>query len=106
MHGQSWATHFVNNWRFSVIAIKAAAFTLGHGLSPRVSGERASQLHNELWDQGRVLSIQDMSYRLDNRLYRDHEEAVRDFEEHAALYDEEPRLEPFRSIIDAAFSPS
>ncbi len=103
MHGQSWTTHFANNCRFSAIALKAAAFTFGHGLSPRVSGKRASQLHNELWDQGRILAIEDMTYRLDNSLYANHEAAVRDFEEHAQLYDERPRLAVFRSAVEEAF---
>lgn len=106
MHGQSWAAHFANNWRLSVIAVKAAAFTLGHSFSPRVSGKRATELHNELWDYGRTLSIADISYRLDNHMYVSRDEAVRDFEEHAALYNEQPRLKPFRAVIEEAFAAS
>lgn len=103
MHGQTWWVHFRNNLRFSALAVKSAGYTFGHGLSPRISGKRASELHNELWDLGRVLSIEDITHRLDNDLYVDRADALRDFEAHVALYNEVPRLEPFRAQVEAHF---
>ncbi len=103
MHGQTWWAHFRNNWRFSVLAVMSAGYTFGHGLTPRISGVRASELHNELWDLGRTLSIEDITHRLDNGLYADRHDALRDFQAHASLYNEVPRLEPFRAVVEAHF---
>jgi hypothetical protein len=63
-------------------------------------------LHNELWDRGRTLSIDDITYRLDNGMYADREAAIRDLEAHAVLYNEQPRLGPLRSVVEAAFEPA
>lgn len=103
MHGQTWRVHFRNNWKFSVMAVKAAGYTFGHSLTPRVSGGRASEFHNELWDLGRILSIEDITHRLDSGLYADRDDALSDFEAHAELYNEVPRLEPFRGVVEAHF---
>ena len=103
MHGQTWWHHFRNNWRFSVLAVKAAGYTLGHGIHPRVSGKRASALHNEMRNLGIVLSIEDLIHRLENGLYPSGDHALRDFEAHAELYAEGARLEPFRAVVVAHF---
>ena len=104
MHGQSYRRHLINNLHFSALAIQAAAYTLGHGITPRISGKRASQLHNELWDLGRTLSIDDLTYRLDHDLYANIEVALTDYDDHAVLYYEQPRLIPFRHVIEQHFA--
>jgi hypothetical protein len=102
MHGQTYARHYADNWHFTTLALKAAAFTLGHAITPRISGKRASQLHDELWDLGRTMSIED--HRLNPELYPNRDAALRDFNDHAALYNEQPRLEPFRDVVEQHFT--
>lgn len=101
MHGQTRWVHFRNNWQFTVMALKAAGYTFGHGLTPRISGRRAAELHNELWDLGRVLSIEDITHRLDVGLYATRSDALADFEALAAVYDETQRFVPFRAVVEA-----
>lgn len=104
MHGQSWPVHFRNNWKLTVLAVRAAGYTLGHGLTPHVSGKRAAELHNDLWDLSRIMSIEDITYRLDAGLYVGGEEALEDFEAHAVLYNEVPRLQPLRAVVQEHFN--
>ena len=100
-HGQSYRQHLSNNLRFTWLAIKAALYTLGHGLHPSVSGMRASQLHSELWDEGRKLSMEDIRHRLNNGLYSSRDEALEEFEEYASLYDERPVFSSLKKEIEA-----
>ena len=99
-HGLTYARHLHNNWQLTLIAIKSACYTLGHGLIPIISGRRASELHNELWTRGRALSLEDLQYRLKNNLYPDQTAARKDFHDYASLYNEQPVIEPFTEVID------
>ncbi|MDY7103177.1 MAG: hypothetical protein S0880_18500 [Actinomycetota bacterium] len=104
MHGLSWRAHLVDNWRLTGLALWAAVLTFGHGLTPRVSGRRASELHHELWDRGRTASLRDLAHRLDSGLYPGIDAALRDLDEHCGLYDERPRLAPFRTEIERHYA--
>lgn len=99
-HGQSWRRHFMNNWLLTRIAIKSAIYTFGHGVLPSISGRRASQLHNELWNRGRALSLEDLQHRLHGGLYADKAAALEDFREHVDLYSEKPVIAPFGDTIE------
>ena len=74
-HGLSFGDHFRNNWSLTVMALKAAFYTFGHGLTPRISGMRASELHNEIWIEGRKASLNDLNHRLANGLYASKKDA-------------------------------
>jgi hypothetical protein len=102
-HGQTYFQHFKNNWYFTKQALKAAFYTFGHGLHPGISGMRASELHNELWMEGRKLSIEDISHRLSAGLYANKEEAIKEYREYASVYNEEPVFKSFIQVIDAHF---
>ncbi len=65
-HGLSFREHFRNNWSLTIMALKSAFYTFGHGLTPRVSGLRASELHNEIWVEGRKASLQDSLFQYRN----------------------------------------
>lgn len=103
-HGQSYARHFLNNWLLTRIAIKAAIYTFGHGVFPRISGRRATQLHNELWNRGRALSLEDLVHRLHGRFYADKAAALEDYREYTSLYSEEPVIEPFIDRLEQYFA--
>jgi len=105
-HGQTFRQHFKNNWYFTRLALKAAFFTFGHGVTPLISGRRASELHNELWDEGRKLSIEDITHRLNAGLYSNRAEAMQDYYDHAKLYNEAPLLGPFVEFIDQHYGKS
>ena len=102
-HGQSYFKHFLNNWKFTKLAFMSAFFTLGHGLTPRISGQRATELHNQLWDEGRTLSLEDLNHRLNSNYYRDKQEAIADYENYCNLYNEKPRIKPFIDTINRKY---
>jgi len=102
-HGLNYAQHFGNNMRFTLLAVKSAFYTFGHAFSPRISGVRASELHNQLWQEGREASIDDLKHRLSNGLYANREEALADYQEYAALYNEEPVMANFREVINSYY---
>ena len=102
-HGQTYFQHFSNNWHFTVLAFKAAFYTFGHGLHPKISGMRASELHNELWMEGRKLSIEDISHRLSSHLYTSKAEAMKEYTEYASVYNEEPVFTHFKQVVEAHF---
>lgn len=102
-HGQTYSQHFKNNWYFTKLALKAAFYTFGHGIHPQISGMRASELHGELWEKGRKLSIEDMSHRLSADLYANKEEALEEYQEYASLYNEEPIFKSFILTINDHF---
>ena len=77
------------------MALKSAFYTFGHGISPKISGFRASELHNQIWVEGREASIQDLKHRLENGLYASKTEALADHKAYAALYNEEPVMTNF-----------
>lgn len=103
-HGLSYGEHFRNNWSFTILALKSAFYTLGHALTPRISGQRASELHNELWREGRKASLQDLNHRLNNGFYANKSEALEDYENYAVLYDEEPLMTRFKNQIELHYS--
>ncbi len=102
-HGLSYWTHLANNVLLTKLAIKSAFYTLSHGLLVNGHGQRASELHNEIWTRGRCLSLDDLNYRLANGLYPDKQTALADLKNYAALYNERPLIAPFRNEIDAHF---
>lgn len=102
-HGLSFQEHFKNNWTLTIMAIKSAFYTFGHGISPRISGLRASELHNQIWEEGRKASLNDLRYRLENNLYRDVKEAREEYKVYAALYNEEPLMTAFEAQIEDHF---
>jgi len=99
-HGLSFGEHFRNNWSLTIKALKSALYIFGHGITPRISGLRASELHNEIWVEGRKASVCDLTHRLKNGLYADKEEALADHRAYAALYDEEPLMTAFVEQIE------
>ena len=103
-HGLTYGQHFKNNWALTIMALKSAFYTFGHGLTPRISGMRASQLHNEIWMEGRKASISDLSHRLNNGLYADKSEALAEHRAYAALYNEEPLMTQFAEQIKNHYS--
>ncbi len=103
-HGQTYWQHFKNNWYFTRLALKAACYTMGHGLTPLVSGQKATELHNELWSEGRKLSLTDLRYRLATNYYVNKNEAVKDYESYCSLYNEQPLLIPFIETINKHYS--
>lgn len=103
-HGLSFREHFGNNWSLTVMALKSAFYTFGHGLTPRISGMRASELHNEIWVEGRKASLNDLSHRLKNGLYANRKEALDDYKAYAAVYNEDPLLTEFAQQIEAHYS--
>lgn len=103
-HGLSFDEHFANNWSLTLKALKSAFYTFGHALTPRVSGMRASQLHNEIWTEGRKASLQDLRHRLENGLYANKSEALKDYRAYSALYDEEPLMTKFIEEIEEHYS--
>ena len=82
------------------MALKSAYYTFGHGLTPRISGLRASELHNQIWVEGRKASLQDLKYRLDNELYDNKAQALAEYQAYAALYNEEPLMTQFVEQIE------
>jgi len=103
-HGLTYGEHFRNNIRFTALALKSAFYTLGHAFTPKISGLRASELHNQLWQEGREASIDDLKHRLNNGLYANKEEALVDYQNYAALYDEEPVMKKFKYHIYSHYS--
>ena len=103
-HGQGYGRHFRNNWQLTRIAIKSAFYTFGHGVLPLISGRRAAELHNELWDRGRALSIEDLKHRLHGGFYAGKAEALEDYREYAALYTEVPVIEPFGDELERYYA--
>ena len=91
-HGLTFYEHFSNNWSLTVMALKAAFYTFGHAITPGISGMRASELHNEIWVEGRKASLNDLRHRLDNRLYTNKAAALEEYHAYAALYNEEPLM--------------
>jgi len=102
-HGLSFREHFGNNWLLTVMALKSAFYTFGHGLTPRISGMRASELHNEIWVEGRKASLNDLKHRLKNGFYLNKEDALEDYRSYAAVYNEEPLMTEFAMRIDSYF---
>ena len=102
-HGQGYFQHFQNNWNLTKLALKSAFYTFGHGLTPRISGRRATELHNELWNEGRKSSLEDLIYRLNSNYYPNKQEATRDYEDYCALYNEIPLLKPFIDSINQRY---
>ena len=105
-HGQSYFRHLSNNLHFTWLALKAAVYTLGHGIHPKISGLKASQIHSQLWEEGRKLSMEDIQYRLQNNLYSTKDEALKEFQEYAQLYDERPVFANIGKEIDNYFKDS
>ncbi len=103
-HGLSFGQHFRNNWSLTIKALKSAFYTFGHGITPRISGLRASELHNEIWVEGREASLSDLRHRLDNGLYADKSEAMAEYRAYAALYNEEPLMTDFAGHIENHYS--
>ena len=103
-HGLGFGEHFRNNWSLTVMALKAAFYTFGHGLTPRISGMRASELHNEIWVEGRKASLNDLSHRLENGLYASKKDALEDYRAYAALYNEEPLMTEFARHIESHYA--
>jgi hypothetical protein len=99
-HGLSFSEHFKNNWSLTLLALKSAYYTFGHGLTPRVSGLRASELHNQIWVEGRKASLKDLKHRLDNDLYDNKAQAQAEYKAYAALYNEEPLMTKFGQQIE------
>ena len=102
-HGLSFREHFANNWLLTKLALKAAFFTLGHAITPMISGMRASQLHNEIWMEGRRASLQDLRYRLANNLYQSRDEALAEYQSYSACFNEEPLMTEFLHVIEAHY---
>ena len=94
-HGLTYGAHFKNNWSLTVKALKSALYTFGHAITPRISGIRASQLHNEIWVEGREASLEDLKHRLNNGLYVNKADALEDYYAYLALYNEEPLMTQF-----------
>ncbi len=105
-HGLSYREHFGNNWSLTVKALKSAFYTFGHGLTPKISGMRASELHNEIWVEGRKASLQDLNHRLENGLYANKQDALNDYQAYAAVYNEEPLMIEFANYIESHYSES
>ena len=103
-HGLTFGGHFRNNWLLTIMALKSAFYTLGHSFNPRISGMRASELHNEMWVEGRKASMNDLRHRLENGLYTSKEEAVAEYRSYAALYNEEPLMTNFVKKIEEHYS--
>jgi hypothetical protein len=103
-HGQSYACHFLNNWLLTRIAIKSALYTFGHGVLPLITGRRASQLHDELWNRGRALSLEDLNHRLHGGLYADRAAALEDYRDYAGLYSEKRVIEPFIDKLERYYA--
>ncbi|HKJ50791.1 MAG TPA: hypothetical protein VKB27_04780 [Gammaproteobacteria bacterium] len=103
-HGQSYGRHFINNWLLTRIAIKSAMYTFGHGILPLISGRRASQLHNELWNRGRALSLEDLNHRLYGGYYADKAAALEDYRDYAGLYSETSVIEPFLETLERYYA--
>jgi len=103
-HGLSFGEHFSNNWSLTIMAFKSAFYTLGHGLTPRISGMRASELHNEMWIEGRKASLKDLNHRLNNGLYENKGQALDEYHSYAALYNEEPLMTDFLEQIEKHYS--
>ncbi len=105
-HGLSFREHFGNNWSLTVMALKSAFYTFGHGLTPKISGMRASELHNEIWVEGRKSSLHDLNHRLKNGLYANKQAALNDYQAYAAVYNEEPLMTEFAKHIEKHYSDS
>jgi hypothetical protein len=103
-HGLGFREHFNNNWSLTVMALKSAFYTFGHGLTPRISGMRASQLHNEIWVEGRKASLNDLRHRVENGLYANKAEALAEYRSYAALYNEDPLMTNFVEHIENHYS--
>ena len=103
-HGISFGTHFKNNWSLTIKALKAACYTFGHGLTPRISGMRASELHNEIWTEGREASLNDLRHRLESGLYKDKEEALEEHRIYSSLYSETPLMTEFKGKVEDHFA--
>lgn len=72
---------------------------MGHGVFPPISGRKASEIHNQLWNEGRSLSVQDLQHRLANGWYKNQQAALDDFYDYQSLYSEAPVLSPYESEI-------
>lgn len=103
-HGLSFGEHFRNNWSLTIMALKSAFYTFGHGLTPKISGLRASELHNEIWVEGRKASLNDLKHRLDYGLYASKKDALAEYRAYSALYDEEPLMTKFAEQIEDHYS--
>ena len=102
-HGQSYWEHLRGNLRLTLLTLKAAFYTLGHGLFIGVSGRKASQLHSQIWYLSRGLALQDLEYRLRNEMHATRSAACSDFDDYRDLYPEEILLEKFVMRIDQHF---
>ena len=105
-HGLTFSEHFSNNWSLTIKALKSAFYTFGHGLTPRISGMRASELHNEIWVEGRDASLQDLHHRLKNGFYSSKQDALNDYQAYAAVYNEEPLMTEFAKQIESHYGES
>lgn len=99
-HGLTFGEHFKNNWSLTTMALKSAVYTFGHALTPKISGVRASELHNEIWTEGRRASLNDLKYRLENGFYASKSEAIEDYQAYVMLYDEEPLMTKYADKIE------
>ena len=105
-HGLSYTEHFRNNLHYTILALKSAFYTFGHGITPLISGQRASELHNQLWQEGRIASIEDLQHRLHNGFYANQEEALADYQNYSKLYDEAPVMTQYIHQINAHYASS
>ena len=103
-HGLSFGEHFKNNWSLTLMALKSAFYTFGHGLTPKISGMRASELHNDIWVEGRKASLNDLKHRLENGLYENKEQALEEHRLYSTLYNEKPLMTDFAEIIEKHYA--
>ena len=99
-HGMTYFQHLTVNCHYCWLALKAAFYTLGHGVTPVISGRRGSELIDQLWALGRQQSIEDLEHRLNSGFYSSREMANADYQSYAALYNEEPVMRMFEERID------
>jgi len=99
-HGLTYFQHLTVNWCYCWLALKAAFYTFGHGITPAISGRRGSELIDQLWSLGRQQSIEDLVHRLNSGYYSNREMAVVDYQSYAELYNEEPVMRLFGERID------
>ncbi len=101
-HGLTYLQHLTINWCYCGLALKAAFYTFGHGLTPAISGFRGSELIDQLWSLGRQQSIEDLEHRLNSGYYSSRQMAIDDYRSYAELYSEEPVMRLFGKRIERA----
>ena len=102
-HGQGYMQHLASNFKLTLLSLKAAYYTLGHGLFIGISGRKASELHTQIWCLSRGLALQDLEYRLDNNIHKTRSAACDDFNEYRDLYPEDFLIKDFVQKIDEHF---